>query len=184
MIAEFDGLALRTAKISDLPRIDEITIICYTAIHDSWFEMQGKAIYTHLKNSDQTWEERKTKQNRDLFEEYPDWLWVLETPDEIVGFVSFKLYPDHNLGVIENNGILPSFAGRGLGKEMYRHVLHYFRKQGIKVAHVETGLDAPHIPARRAYEAVGFDRSAPVVFYWQDLTEEKAESLPSKTGTG
>ncbi|MHA1290107.1 MAG: GNAT family N-acetyltransferase, partial [Candidatus Thorarchaeota archaeon] len=83
---------------------------------------------------------------------------------------------ERGLGIIDNNGILPQFAGKGLGKFMYRHVLDYFRKEGLNVAFVETGLDDPHIPARKAYEGVGFDRSAPVVYYWQDLRTDNPGS--------
>jgi hypothetical protein len=53
---------------------------------------------------------------------------------------------------------------------MYRHVLDHFREQGLRFAHVDTGLDDAHIPARRAYEAAGFDRQVPTVDYWQDLS--------------
>jgi ribosomal protein S18 acetylase RimI-like enzyme len=80
--------------------------------------------------------------------------------------------------VIENNGVLPEYAGNGLGKFMYRHVLQYFRKQGLKYAMVETGLDDPHIPARKAYEGVGFDKKIPNIWYFQYLDENKPESIP------
>jgi hypothetical protein len=36
-------------------------------------------------------------------------------------------------------------------------------------AQVDTGLDEAHIPAGRAYEAVGFDRRVPNVDLWQRL---------------
>jgi hypothetical protein len=39
----------------------------------------------------------------------------------------------------------------------------------LHFAHVDTGLDDAHTAARRAYEAVGFDRTVPGVDYWQDL---------------
>jgi hypothetical protein len=52
---------------------------------------------------------------------------------------------------------------------MYRSVLRHFRDLGLRWAHVDTGLDDAQIPARRAYEAVGFDRRVPTVEYWQDL---------------
>lgn len=51
----------------------------------------------------------------------------------------------------------------------YQHVLNYFRERGLRYAHVDTGLDPARIPARKAYEAVGFDRQVPVVEYRQDL---------------
>ncbi len=178
IVTERDGMVLRFARIEDFPKIDEITVICYTAIHESWVAMQSESVSEVLGNPTMTWEERKTKQNRDLFAEHPEWVWVLETGSDIIGFVTFKIISERGLGSIDNNGILPQHAGKGLGKFMYRYVLDYFRKEGINVAFVETGLDDPHIPARKAYESVGFDRSAPVVFYWQDLRKGNPGSTP------
>jgi GNAT superfamily N-acetyltransferase len=178
IITEQGGFVLRYATIDDFHEIDRITITCYTAIHKSWVEMQGEAIAEALHDPGMTWQERKTKQNHDLFAEHSEWVWVLEQNSIIIGFVSFKINYDRGLGIIDNNGVLPQYAGKGLGKFMYRHVLDYFRKEGLNVAFVETGLDDPHIPARKAYESVGFDRSAPVVFYWQDLRKNTPESQP------
>ncbi|MGY5858916.1 MAG: GNAT family N-acetyltransferase [Candidatus Thorarchaeota archaeon] len=176
IIVENDELVLRQAEPSDMSSIDEITIICYTAIAENWIEMQSETISEVLRDPNMTWQERKTKQNHDLFAEHPEWVWVLEQNSNIIGFVTFKINYDRGLGIIDNNGILPQNAGKGLGKFMYRHVLDYFRKEGLNVAFVETGLDDPHIPARKAYEAVGFDRSAPVIFYWQDLRKDNKGS--------
>jgi ribosomal protein S18 acetylase RimI-like enzyme len=179
MIGTKDNAILRRAKPEDFSQIDEITIICYTPIHESWVAMQGEEIAAALKDPDKTWTERKTGQNHALFSEHPEWVWVLELNSKIIGFVTFKIIdiPAGNLGIIENNGVLPEYSGKGWGKFMYRHVLNYFRNQGLYVAFVETGLDDPHIPARRAYEAVGFDRSAPVVYYWQDLRNKNPGSV-------
>ncbi|MBM3135725.1 MAG: hypothetical protein FJZ89_10695 [Chloroflexi bacterium] len=59
---------------------------------------------------------------------------------------------------------------------MYQHVLQHFRDEGLRYAHVDTGLDPAHIPARRAYEGVGFDRQVPMVEYWQDLEQRNPGS--------
>ena len=53
-----------------------------------------------------------------------------------------------------------------------------FRAQGLRFAFVDTGLDDAHIPARRAYEAVGFDRRVPVAEFWQDLWANNPGSMP------
>lgn len=179
MIGTKDNAVLRHARPEDMPRIDEITIVCYTAIQESWVAMQGDEIYRALKDPSKTWGERKATQNHNLFTEHPDWVWVLEIDLQIIGFVTFKIIDivaGKRLGIIENNGVLPEHAGNGWGKFMYRHVLDYFRNQGLIVAFVETGLDDPHIPARKAYEAVGFNRMAPVAYYWQDLRENNPSS--------
>jgi len=154
-------------------------VTCYRAIHESYVAMLGPECYEHVRNDPElTWEERKAKQNRDLFQEHPQGLWVLEEAGDVFGFVTFLLYPGNGFGHIENNGVRPDRAGQGWGKFMYRYVLQHFRDEGLRFAHVETGLDPVHAPARRAYEGVGFDREVPSVHYWQDLEAHNPGSLP------
>ena len=177
-IAQKDGIILRLANQEDMAAIDEITIICYTQIHESYVAMLGEECYQEVRHQPQlSWEERKTGQNHKLFAEHPDWLWVLEHEKRVIGFVTFELFPEKNYGHIENNGVIPEYAGKGWGKFMYRHVLQFFRNQGLRFAHVDTGLDDAHIPARKAYEAVGFDRPVPIVEYWQDLSKNNDGSI-------
>ena len=179
IIAERAGAILRQARDEDLPRVDEITIICYTPIFESYVSMLGKECYEVVRHDPElTWEERKTGQVHRLYREHPEWLWVLEQGGVVFGFVTFYLFPEQGYGHIDNNGVHPDQAGQGWGRFMYQHVLEYFRQQGIRYAHVDTGLDAAHIPARRAYEAVGFDRQIPTVEYWQDLAKDNPESEP------
>ena len=168
---------LRQAKEKDLSRIDEITVICYSAIYESFVENVGKDIFQGIYfKSELPWPKSKTIQNHNLFAEHPDWLWVLEDQDNIFGFVSFKLKPEKNYGLIDNNGVLPAYAGQGWGKFMYRHVLKHFRSAGLRFALVETGLDDAHIPARRAYEGVGFDHQDRITVYYQDLDKRNSDS--------
>ena len=169
-IAEKDGAILRTATADDMPAIDEITVICYTPIAESYINMLGEECYQVVRHEpEKTWEERKTGQNHDLFAEHPDWVWVLERDGKVFGFITFYLFPAQGYGHIDNNGVLPEMTGQGWGKFLYERVLEYFLGQGLRYAHVDTGLDDAHIPARRAYEAVGFDRQVPSVEYWKDL---------------
>ena len=55
---------------------------------------------------------------------------------------------------------------------MYTFALDYFRREGMKMAMVHTGLDEAHAPARKAYERMGFDRTIPEVLYFKMLDEE------------
>lgn len=179
VVARREGVVLRKTRDEDLPRVDEITIICYTSIHESYVAMLGEECYERVRhNPELTWEERKTKQNRQLYEEHPEWVWVLEEKGEVFGFITFYLFPQQGYSHIDNNGIHPDYAGKGWGKFMYQHVLQHFRDEGFRYAHVDTGLDPAHIPARRAYEGVGFDRKVPTVEYWQDLEQKNPGSEP------
>jgi GNAT superfamily N-acetyltransferase len=179
VVAKREGVVLRVAQEDDLPRVDEITVICYTSIHGSYVAMLGEQCYERVRhNPELTWEERKTRQNRRAFEEHPEWVWVLEEDGQVFGFITFYLFPQQGYAHIDNNGIHPDYAGKGWGKYMYQHVLQHFRDEGFRYAHVDTGLDPAHVPARRAYEGVGFDRQVPVVEYWQDLDQRNPGSVP------
>lgn len=179
VIAERDGVILRQARDEDLSQVDEIAILCYQAIAESYIAMLGPDCYEAVKPDPHlTWQARKTRQNRRLYAQHPEWVWVLQEGDRVIGFVTFYLFQEQGYGHIDNNGVQPDFAGQGWGTFMYRHVLEHFRLQGLRYAHVDTGLDPAHIPARRAYEKVGFDRQVPTVEYWQDLAANNPGSRP------
>jgi ribosomal protein S18 acetylase RimI-like enzyme len=168
VIAERDGVVLREATPDDLDAVDRLTVEGYRTIQQSYVAMLGEDCHDAVRlEPERTWEERKIAQNRDLHAAHPDQLWVLDDGGDVFGFVSFWLFPRH--GHLDNNAVRGDRAGEGWATFMYRHVLDHFRSLGLRFAHVDTGLDDAHIPARRAYEAVGFDRAVPTVDYWQDL---------------
>jgi len=177
-LARRDGAVLRLARSTDLPAIDELTVLGYGAIQESYVAMLGAECYDAVRNEPQlTWDERKATQNRRLFAEHPEQLWVLDD-GQVFGYVSFWLVPEQQYGHIDNNAVHPDRAGRGWATFMYRHLLEHFRALGLRFAHVDTGLDDAHIAARRAYEAVGFDHTVPIVEYWQDLRALNPGSTP------
>ena len=180
IIAERDGTVLRTAEESDLVRILEITRICYQPIQESFVSIVGSDLYEAVirKPTGLEWIERKERQIRKLYESHPEWVWVLDNGTEVIGYITFELVPNRSLGELDNNGVHPDYAGKGWAAFMYRHALQHFRENGIRFAFVETELDDAHIPARRAYEAVGFDRPQKIVHYWQDLEQKNPGSSP------
>jgi ribosomal protein S18 acetylase RimI-like enzyme len=181
VIASRGDTLLRVATKADLDAVDFLTVEAYRPIQASYVSMLGEACYEAVRQQPElTWEERKTRQNRELFAEHPDQLWVLAADGEVFGYVSFWIFPGQSYGHIDNNAVRADRAGRGWGAFMYRHVLDHFRERGLRFAHVDTGLDDAHIAARRAYEAVGFDRAVPGVDYWQDLKQLNPGSTASR----
>jgi len=171
VVATKGGAVLRHASDEDLEAIDELTVESYRPIFESYLSMLGEDCYEAVRlEPGLTWKQRKTQQNRRLYDEHPTQLWVLEENGDVFGFVSFWLFRDSSYGHIDNNGVRADRVGQGWATFMYRHVLDHFRELGLRFAHVDTGLDDAHIPARRAYEATGFDRQVPTVEYWQDLS--------------
>jgi ribosomal protein S18 acetylase RimI-like enzyme len=180
VIAERGGALLRHARDDDWPRVDEIAILCYGPIHESYVAMLGEECYQTVRHDPElTWQQRKVGQIHRLYREHPEWVWVTERQGTVIGFVTFSLVPEKSMGRIQNNGVHPEHCGQGWATFMYRNVLQHFRSQGLRFAFLDTGLDPAHAPARRAYEAVGFDRQVPVVEYWQDLTRRNPGSEPA-----
>jgi ribosomal protein S18 acetylase RimI-like enzyme len=170
---------LRFATEADLEPIDRLTFDGYRAIQESYVSMLGEDCYQAVRHQPElTWDERKIRQNRDLFAEHPEQLWVLDAGGDVFGFVSFWVFPERSYGHIDNNAVRNDRAGQGWATFMYRHVLDHFRARRLRFAHVDTGLDDAHIAARRAYEAVGFDRAVPGIEYWQDLSQLNPGSTP------
>jgi ribosomal protein S18 acetylase RimI-like enzyme len=176
-IATRDGVILRPARLDDFDAIDRLTVDGYASIQKSFVAMLGAETYEAVRPEPElAWDERKCAQNRRLFESNPDQVWVLDRNGDVFGYVTFWLFPARSYGHIDNNAVRADAAGRGWATFMYRNVLECFRTLGLRFAHVDTGLDHAHVAARRAYEAVGFDRQVPTVDYWQDLARDNPGS--------
>jgi ribosomal protein S18 acetylase RimI-like enzyme len=178
--AQRDGVILRQATDDDLPRVDEITIECYTPIYDSYMDIVGEDVYRGIRrNRDQDWRTEKTARIRKAYHEHPGCMWVLEDAGRIFAFVTFRLFPEQSRLWIEENGVIPERRGQGWATFMLRHLLSHARRLGIRFASVEVDLDDVHLPARRAYQAVGFDRHHHIAIYHQDLERRNPGSTLS-----
>ena len=87
----------------------------------------------------------------------------------VVGFVSYRILEGTKCGVVSLNAVDPEYRGMGIAPQMYNFVLEKMREEGMLYAKVHTGLDDGHIPARRAYQKVGFEKNLPSVDYYMKL---------------
>lgn len=95
-------------------------------------------------------------------------VWIAREDSRVVGFTALKLHPDDRLGEIYMIAVDPDYQRRGIATALTNHALDWFAGAGMTVAMVETGGDAGHAPARRAYEAVGF-RRLPIARYFKKI---------------
>ncbi|MGN0870981.1 MAG: GNAT family N-acetyltransferase [Victivallales bacterium] len=114
----------------------------------------------------------KEKQLAAHLKHHPGCFYVAERGGKIVGFITFYCDAERKVGIISNNAVDPFCGEKGVGQEMYRAALEYFRKAGMLLAQVTTGLDEAHAPARRAYERAGFDLHTEAVTYTMKLGKE------------
>ncbi len=99
MIAQRDDVLLRHATEADLPAIDGLTTVAYAPIQESFVAMLGSDLYETVQaDPGKTWDERKAAQNRRLFAEHPEQVWVLEDTGWVFGYVTFWLFPERSYG--------------------------------------------------------------------------------------
>ena len=94
---------------------------------------------------------------------------VVTVGDEIIGFVSFTIDAGTRTGEIGLNAVHPEHAGRGIGTELYEHVMARMKELGMALATVATGGDPSHAPARRAYQKAGFGPAIPSITLYRLL---------------
>ena len=92
---------------------------------------------------------------------------VCEHEGRVVGFITGNV--SGVLGEICNNAADRSANLKGIGQTMYKYMLGEFKRAGVRVVKVLTGLDDAHGPARRAYERAGFKRRLESVTYFMEL---------------
>ncbi len=160
-------MTIRPYRPADRDAALAICIAAFTPIHEGFRAALGETIFAL---------------------HYPDWkggyaamfdalaeddgrteAFVVEADGEIAGFCFAILDTATKTGEVGLNAVAPDRQRRGIARRLYAHVLARLKERGAEIAYVGTGGDAAHAPARRAYEAMGFDRVIPAVHYYRAL---------------
>ena len=152
-------LEIRPYKKADYARVLEICVAAFEPIHSGFEEALGSRIF---KLQYQDWKEQYAATLRKISPRDPDRkVHVVELDGAVVGFVFTILDAKRKTGEIGLNAVDPKLHGRGIGRAMYEFALKNLKERGAEIACVGTGGDAAHAPARRAYQAIGFDKALP-----------------------
>ena len=159
---------IRELESRDSDRLAEIALTAWVPVYASFKQILGAELFALLHPN---WQDDKKNQILKVCQpDSPGVVLVAEQGSETVGFVSF--FPDaprKGMAEIGNNAVTPDFQGQGIAQLMYQEVFRRLRAQGIDFVKVITGGDPSHLPARRAYEKVGFDIALPNVQYFRRL---------------
>jgi ribosomal protein S18 acetylase RimI-like enzyme len=158
---------IRAFEEADFSGVHDICVRAFTSIHEGFEQALGPEIFAREYP---TWQARYADDIRALVAAAPaTLLHVIEESGVIIGFVATILHADRKCGEIGLNAIDPTRQGEGAGKEMYAFALQSLKERGAAYAYVGTGADAAHTPARKAYEAMGFDKVVPSNHYYRKL---------------
>jgi ribosomal protein S18 acetylase RimI-like enzyme len=159
--------AIRPYEKADYARVLEICIAAFEPIHRGFEEALGSRIF---KLQYEDWKEQYAvtldrisprDQNRKVH--------VVVLDGAVVGFVFTIIDAKRKTGEIGLNAVDPKLHGRGIGRAMYEFALKNLKERGAEIACVGTGGDAAHAPARRAYQAIGFDKTLPGLHLFKEL---------------
>ncbi|MHA7189157.1 GNAT family N-acetyltransferase [Arthrobacter sp. MDT2-16] len=115
------------------------------------------------------WRERQYRDLAAVLDGEPGNIAVAVEGARVVGWVCLRLHPEDSMGEIHVLSVDPEFQRRGVARDLMDHAFARSREAGMRMVLVETGDDPGHEPARRAYEAAGFERW-PVARYFKDLS--------------
>jgi GNAT superfamily N-acetyltransferase len=157
---------IRSYQQDDLAWLMETANKAWRPINAAYRRAYGDELFELLVANEHT---RKGEEMRDLCREQPGSLFVCEENGGRAGFIHLAFDRDRKIGIIGNNAVDPDRGLKGIGQQMYRFALELFRREGMRFAHVQTGLDEGHAAARRAYERAGFDISHSQINYYTRL---------------
>ena len=116
------------------------------------------------------WRERQRQDMAAVLDGEPENVAVALEGARPVGWVCTRLHPEDDMGEVYVLAVDPAHQRRGVAGALMTHSFDRARAAGLQMVMVETGDDPGHEPARRAYEAAGFERW-PVARYFKDLSD-------------
>ncbi|HCA47038.1 MAG TPA: GNAT family N-acetyltransferase [Armatimonadetes bacterium] len=161
-----EQVVIRPARAEDAECCGEIAVQAWRPIFHAWREILGDSVWKRVYGD---WELQKRSSVVCQLRDHTHLAAVSEREGEIVGFLTWRLDHDRQIGQISNNAVDPGCQGHGVGTAQIEWALDYFRSEGMRAARVLTGGDPGHAPARAMYEKAGFARALPCVEYFLEL---------------
>lgn len=114
------------------------------------------------------WEARQRADVAQLLETEPQNIWLAFVGQGLAGFLGLRIHAQDQMGEIHIFAVSPRHQRQGIGLQLMQFAERHIRARGMKMIMVETIGDTGHEPARRAYEAFGFE-PWPVARYFKPL---------------
>jgi GNAT superfamily N-acetyltransferase len=116
------------------------------------------------------WEERQYRDMAAVLDDEPENVAMALESNQLVGWVCTRLHPEDSMSEVYVLAVDPAHQRKGIGRALIDYSFDVGREAGMSMVLVETGDDPGHEPARRVYEALGFERW-PVARYFKNLSD-------------
>jgi GNAT superfamily N-acetyltransferase len=151
--------------VSHLSSVVALSLRAWAPVFASLERELGPALYTAMVPD---WRASQAKAVEAACADASMRVWIALEDARTAGFAALRLHAEDRTGEIYMIAVDPPSQRRGIATALMEHALDWFRSQGMTIAMVETGGDPGHAPARRAYEANGF-QALPTAKYFKKL---------------
>lgn len=114
------------------------------------------------------WQARQTADVGRLLDSEAENVWLAIQEGDLAGFIGLRLHPADQMGEVAIVAVSPDRQRQGIGRQLMEFAERHIRGRGLRMVMVETVGDSGHAPARRAYEALGYE-PWPVARYFKPL---------------
>lgn len=114
------------------------------------------------------WRKRQSKDVADLLDKMGDSVWLATKDKALVGFMGLTFHPEDKMSEIGIIAVDPRHQREGIAKKLMTFAEQQSREAGAVMIMVETVGDRGHSPARKSYEASGYE-PWPVARYFKSI---------------
>ncbi len=157
---------IRAYREADLDTLKAITVVCFKHVSiDANIERRFGRVGEH------DWKWRKARHIDDDVAAHPAGVFVAESGDKVVGYITSRVDDESKVGWIPNLSVLPAMQGQGVGRALMERCLTYLRDSGMRLAKIETLMQ--NDVGSTFYPSVGFEEVARQIHYAMPLTPDR-----------
>ena len=153
---------IRNYRPDELKVLRRLTVESFSGVT---LEQNVEETLGTLRGHDWRW--RKARHLDEDVAENPEGIFVAESNDLVVGYISTRIDRAAGKGRIPNLAVSTDARGYGLGRRLIEHALDYFRREGLEYAMIETM--AQNEVGQHLYPACGFVEVARQIHFARKL---------------
>lgn len=160
------NLEVRPVSDKDVPALVDLTLQAFVPIFETFPKILGDSIYQLIWPD---WRAGQQQAVESMCEDRGKYtVLVADVDGAAVGYLAYELDAESKTGTVQLIAVHPENQNCGIGTRLNEVALEQMKERGMTMARVETGGDASHGPARRAYEKAAYT-GLPLVRYFKKL---------------
>jgi ribosomal protein S18 acetylase RimI-like enzyme len=158
-------IEVRPVDSAEVDGVVDIAIRAWEAVHASMAQVLGERLNRRVYPD---WAKSQAADVRQACGDPNVKVFVAADGQTLFGFVSVVIDMSAHSGEIDMIAVDPELQHRGIARTLTDFALRQMRDAGCTLAHVATGGDTGHAPARALYESAGFV-PLPLVRYYREI---------------